>query len=140
MISTFPADEITEAVHAAWAEMQQLHKDMQKKGEEVLRWMEEHKRRGIVLAGRPYHLDPEINHGIPELITSYGIAVLTEESVAHLNPVERPLIVMDQWMYHSRLYAAANYVKAAGRSGSHPAELLRLRPGCRDHRCRSTIF
>ena len=104
-------DEITEAVHAAWAEMQQLHKDMQKKGEEVLRWMEEHKRRGIVLAGRPYHLDPEINHGIPELITSYGIAVLTEESVAHLNPVERPLIVMDQWMYHSRLYAAANYVK-----------------------------
>ncbi len=52
--------------------------------------MEEHKRRGIVLAGRPYHLDPEINHGIPELITSYGIAVLTEESVAHLNPVERP--------------------------------------------------
>ena len=79
-------DEITEAVHAAWAEMQQLHKDMQKKGEEVLRWMEEHKRRGIVLAGRPYHLDPEINHGIPELITSYGIAVLTEESVAHLKP------------------------------------------------------
>ena len=103
--------EITDAVHAAWEEMQQLHRDMQKKGEEVLHWMEEHKKRGIVLAGRPYHLDNEINHGIPELITSYGIAVLTEESIAHLNPVERPLIVMDQWMYHSRLYAAANYVK-----------------------------
>ena len=55
--------------------------------------------------------DPEINHGIPEMITSYGLAVLTEDSISHLNPVERPLIVMDQWMYHSRLYAAANFVK-----------------------------
>ncbi len=68
-------------------------------------------RRGIVLAGRPYHIDPEIHHGIPELINSYGIAVLTEDSVAHLGETERPLIVMDQWMYHSRLYAAANFVK-----------------------------
>lgn len=73
--------------------------------------MEETGRRGIVLAGRPYHVDPEINHGIPELITSYGIAVLTEDSVSHLHQPERPLIVMDQWMYHSRLYAAANFVK-----------------------------
>ena len=64
-----------------------------------------------MLAGRPYHVDPEINHGIPELITSYGIAVLTEDSVSHLGQVERPLIVMDQWMYHSRLYRAANFVK-----------------------------
>ena len=103
--------DIAEAVHAAWEEMQNLHKDIQKKGQEVLRWMDDNNRRGIVLAGRPYHVDPEINHGIPELITSYGIAVLTEDSISHLNPVERPLIVMDQWMYHSRLYAAANYVK-----------------------------
>ena len=65
----------------------------------------------IVLAGRPYHIDPEINHGIPELITSYGIAVLTEDSVSHLAKPERPLIVSDQWMYHSRLYAAASFVK-----------------------------
>jgi len=85
--------------------------EMQKKGEEVLKYMEETGRRGIVLAGRPYHVDPEINHGIPELITSYGIAVLTEDSVSHLHQPERPLIVMDQWMYHSRLYAAANFVK-----------------------------
>ncbi len=68
-------------------------------------------RHGIVLAGRPYHVDSEINHGIPELINSYGVAVLTEDSISHLNAPERPLIVMDQWMYHSRLYAAANYVK-----------------------------
>ena len=84
---------------------------MQKKGEEVLKYMEETGRRGIVLAGRPYHVDPEINHGIPELINSYGICVLTEDSISHLGNLERPLIVMDQWMYHSRLYSAANYVK-----------------------------
>ena len=64
--------------------------------------MEENGRHGIVLAGRPYHIDSEINHGIPELINSYGIAVLTEDSVSHLHQVERPLIVMDQWMYHTR--------------------------------------
>ena len=56
-------------------------------------------------------MDPEINHGIPELITSYGICVLTEDSVSHLGELERPLIVMDQWMYHTRLYSAANFVK-----------------------------
>ena len=85
--------------------------EIQRKGEEVLDYMEDTGRRGIVLAGRPYHVDPEINHGIPELITSYGICVLTEDSVSHLGELERPLIVMDQWMYHSRLYAAANFVK-----------------------------
>ncbi|MCG8481692.1 MAG: 2-hydroxyacyl-CoA dehydratase, partial [Clostridia bacterium] len=65
---------------------------------------------GIVLAGRPYHLDPEINHGIPNIILSFGIAVLTEDSVAHLGQVERPLRVLDQWMYHTRLYRAAAFV------------------------------
>ena len=85
--------------------------DMRKKGEEVLAWMEANHKRGIVLAGRPYHVDPEINHGIPELITSYGLAVLTEDSVSHLGHPDRPLIVSDQWMYHSRLYAAATYVR-----------------------------
>lgn len=85
--------------------------EIQRKGEEVLDYMEDTGRRGIVLAGRPYHVDPEINHGIPELITSYGICVLTEDSVSHLGELERPLIVMDQWMYHTRLYSAANFVK-----------------------------
>ena len=84
---------------------------MQKKGEETIKFLEETGNRGIVLAGRPYHIDPEVNHGIPELINSYNIAVLTEDSVSHLHPAEHPLNVMDQWMYHSRLYAAANYVK-----------------------------
>ena len=106
-----PAAEITAAVKKAWAELAASRQDIQLQGEKVLKYMEENHKRGIVLAGRPYHIDPEINHGIPELITSYDIAVLTEDSVSHLAKPERPLIVSDQWMYHSRLYAAASFVK-----------------------------
>ena len=106
-----PESEIRDAVSEGYKELAVVRMEMQKKGEEVLAYMEKTGKRGIVLAGRPYHVDPEINHGIPELINSYGIAVLTEDSVSHLHQVERPLIVMDQWMYHSRLYAAANFVK-----------------------------
>jgi predicted nucleotide-binding protein (sugar kinase/HSP70/actin superfamily) len=106
-----PAAEIQKAAHAAWEEQGVFRQDMEKKGEEVLQYMEETGRRGIVLCGRPYHVDPEINHGIPDMITSYGMAVLTEDSISHLGEVERPLIVMDQWMFHSRMYAAANYAK-----------------------------
>ncbi len=106
-----PAEQVREAVAKAWEELLAAHHDMQKKGEETLQYLKETGKRGIVLAGRPYHIDPEINHGIPELITSYDIAVLTEDSISHLAEPERPLIVSDQWMYHSRLYAAASYVK-----------------------------
>ncbi len=105
------SNEVREAGAKAWAEQNAFRQDMTDKGEEVLKYLEETGKRGIVLAGRPYHVDPEINHGIPELINSYGIAVLTEDSISHLGNVERPLIVMDQWMFHSRMYAAANYVK-----------------------------
>ena len=108
---SIPEGEIKSAVHAAWEELAACRQDMRSKGEETIQYLNETGNRGIVLAGRPYHIDPEVNHGIPELINSYDIAVLTEDSVSHLNPVERPLNVMDQWMYHSRLYAAANYVK-----------------------------
>ncbi len=108
---SIPAGEVDSAVKNGWEELSHMREDIRRKGEETLNYMETAGRRGIVLAGRPYHIDPEINHGIPELINSYGIAVLTEDSVSHLLEVERPLMVMDQWMYHSRLYAAANYVK-----------------------------
>ncbi len=108
-----PPEEVMEAARLGWEEMAQARKDISDKGEEVLAWLKEKGKRGIVLAGRPYHIDPEINHGIPELITSYDIAVLTEDSISHLAAPERPLIVSDQWMYHSRLYAAASYVKTA---------------------------
>jgi len=109
--SELPASEVAEAVHVAWAELMTVREDIKKKGEETITWLKQNNKRGIVLAGRPYHLDAEINHGIPELITGYDIAVLTEDSVSHLASPERPLIVSDQWMYHSRLYAAASYVK-----------------------------
>lgn len=103
--------EIRSAVSTAWKELEQSRMDTKQKGEEVLSYLEKTGSKGIVLAGRPYHLDPEINHGIPELITSFGVAVLTEDSISHLGKVDRPTIVMDQWMYHSRLYQAASYVR-----------------------------
>ncbi len=106
-----PVEQVMEAARLGFEELNKARYDMQKKGEEVLAYLDETGKRGIVLAGRPYHIDPEINHGIPELITSYDIAVLTEDSISHLAAPERPLIVSDQWMYHSRLYAAASYVK-----------------------------
>ena len=111
IFSDLPKTEVAAAAHAAWEEQTAARKDIEKKGEETLRYLEETGRHGIVLAGRPYHIDPEINHGIPELINSYGMAVLTEDSISHLAEIERPLRVNDQWMYHTRLYAAANYIK-----------------------------
>ncbi len=109
--SEIPADEVIKASAKAWAEMDNMRKDIARKGEETLKWMKENNKHGIVLAGRPYHVDPEINHGIPDMICSYGVAVLTEDSVSHLGKPDRPLIVSDQWMYHSRLYAAASFVR-----------------------------
>lgn len=103
--------EIAHAVEEGWIEWAHFRRDMHEKGKETLKLLKEKNMTGIVLAGRPYHIDPEINHGIPELIAGYKIAVLTEDSVAHLGNVERPLVVRDQWVYHSRLYEAAAFVK-----------------------------
>ena len=66
--------------------------------------------KGIVLAGRPYHVDPEVNHGIDTLITSLGLCVLTEDSVSDKAEAKRPIRVVDQWVFHARLYAAAEFV------------------------------
>jgi len=105
-----PVPEIKAAAAAGWQEMQTVRQDISDKGKEVLAYMEKNGCHGIVLSGRPYHVDPEINHGIPEMITSFGVAVLTEDSISDLGTVDRPTIVMDQWMYHSRLYRAASFV------------------------------
>ena len=102
--------EIDQAVNAAYEADARFHQDIQTMGEEAMRWIEGNGGHGIVLAGRPYHNDPEINHALPELIASFGFAVLTEDSVAHLVKPERPIRVVDQWMFHSRLYAAARFV------------------------------
>ena len=85
--------------------------DIRNEGERALKHIKENNLKGIVLCGRPYHLDPEINHGIPELINSLDMAVLTEDSICHLSNLKRPLRVVDQWVYHSRLYKAADVVK-----------------------------
>ena len=102
--------EMDNAVEMAYAEDAKVKSDIRQKGEETLKYLRENNKRGIVLAGRPYHIDPEINHGIPQIITSHGFAVFTEDSIAHLGRIERPLRVVDQWKYHSRLYAAATVV------------------------------
>ena len=105
-----PVAEIKAAASAGWKELQAVRDDITQKGKEVLEYLKKTHGHGIVLSGRPYHIDPEINHGIPDMINSYGLAVLTEDSISQLGEVDRPTIVMDQWMYHSRLYRAASFV------------------------------
>jgi len=109
--SHLPAQEVRSALAKALAELVNYRSDVQKMGEDAINYIERNGLTAVVLAGRPYHIDPEINHGIPELITGYGIPVLSEDSVAHLAKVERPLGVRDQWAYHSRLYAAAFWTR-----------------------------
>lgn len=105
-----PTEEILKATKAAWEEKLNAQADIRKEGERVLEWLNTNNKIGIVLAGRPYHVDPEINHGLTNIITSLGMAVLTEDAICHLSKVKRPLRVLDQWAYHSRLYAAAEVV------------------------------
>lgn len=104
-------EEVKRAVDLAYEERERFTLDIRRKGEETLRYMEENKIKGIVLSGRPYHIDPEINHGLTDIITENGMVVFTEDSIAHLGEVKRPLRVVDQWMYHTRLYRAATFVK-----------------------------
>ena len=103
------AKEVRAAVHTAWLAQRQAKADIRAEGTRLIREMEAQGGRGIILAGRPYHLDPEINHGIPELIASYGLTVLTEDCLPVDFEPERPLRVTDQWVYHSRLYTAAEF-------------------------------
>ncbi|XTQ21489.1 acyl-CoA dehydratase activase-related protein [Bifidobacterium dentium] len=152
-------EEAETAVKAAYAENEVFKHDVQMEGLKALAYMKEHNCRGIVLAGRPYHIDPEVNHGIPETICALGMVVLSEDSICELRPGQKlslseflaegeedprkrnangfrhvgdrkvtkmPLRVTNQWAYHSRLYAAANFV------ASYPGlELVQLNSfGC----------
>ena len=123
----FTKQELIDSAQKAQAEYHKCKKDIQDKGIETVRYLEENNLKGIVLAGRPYHIDPEINHGIDTLITSLGLAVLTEDSISNQTQATRPIRVVDQWMFHSRLYAAADFV------GKHDnLELVQLNSfGCR---------
>ncbi|MCA0384114.1 MAG: 2-hydroxyacyl-CoA dehydratase [Firmicutes bacterium] len=102
--------EVYAAVEKGYQALSAYKSDVRHQGEMALKYLEQHGVKGIVLAGRPYHIDPEINHGIPELIKSYGFAVISEDAIAHLDVIDRPLRVVDQWVYHTRLYAAAQFV------------------------------
>jgi CoA-substrate-specific enzyme activase, putative len=119
-------NEIKNAVKAARREDKRFKDDIKKNGAYAFKYIKDHNKKAIILAGRPYHLDPEINHGIDKLINSFDMAVLTEDSVAHFVKLNRPIRVLDQWMYHSRLYRAA---EIAGRNDD--IELIQLNSfGC----------
>lgn len=104
------SSEIKNAVNIAWNEQENFRNDILKKGEEALEYITNNNIHGIVLSGRPYHLDPEIHHGIPQVINSLKMAVLSEDSIAHLGELEHTLRVVDQWTYHARLYRAGTLV------------------------------
>ena len=106
----FSKSEISSAVDTAWAEQEKCKADYREMTKKTVSRLVAEQVPTIVLAGRPYHLDSGINHGIPELITSLGMAVLTEDGVAPLGKEIKHLRVVDQWSYHSRLYHAAEFV------------------------------
>lgn len=110
-VYALPPDRVRQALDAAWTEQANYRSDILREGELALDWIKSHKGRGIVLAGRPYHVDNEINHGIPELINGMGLAVLSEDSIAmKAGDTREDLRVLDQWVYHARLYRAAEFV------------------------------
>ncbi|MBI4899060.1 MAG: 2-hydroxyacyl-CoA dehydratase [Actinobacteria bacterium] len=108
-------EEMTAAVQAGYAEDAQVKADIRAEGQRALAYMAEHGIKGIVLAGRPYHVDPEVHHGVPSLINGLGMAVLTEDSIVDpaAPQLERPIRVRDQWAYHTRLYESAAIVSRA---------------------------
>lgn len=102
--------EMSLAVRAALDERDAYKNDIRSAGDQALDYIRQHHLTGVVLGGRPYHIDPEIHHGIPDMIASFGIPVLTEDAVAHRGNNGERLRVIDQWAYHSRLYCAARFV------------------------------
>ncbi len=121
-----PKKELKAALDAAWAEDLHYKQDVRIEGERTLQFLKDTGRHGVVLLGRPYHVDPEINHGIPELLNTYGFAVLSEDSISHLYQEKRGLRVINQWSYHSRMYAAARYA-----AGQPNLEIIQLNSfGC----------
>ena len=106
----FTKKELIQAAKKAEKEYQNFKNDIRTKGREALEYMQKHNLKGIVLAERPYHTDPEVNHGIDTLITGLGLCVLTEDSIADMATLKYRLRVVNQWVYHARLYAAADFV------------------------------
>ena len=102
-------NEVRVAAKKAYAEQDLFRDKIQKKGDEIIAEAEKQGKKIFVLAGRPYHIDPEINHGIDKLIAGFDVAIISEDVVS--SKVQRfATHVLNQWTYHSRLYAAAKYV------------------------------
>ncbi len=100
--------EVLKAVDYAFTTYERYMTQVRQEGERAVRWAREHGKPIMILAGRPYHIDPEIGHGIDKLAASLGFVVVSEDSVCHLaDPV--PVHVLNQWTYHARLYRAARY-------------------------------
>ncbi len=106
----FTKKELLNAAQKAEEEYRHCREDIHAEGLKAVKYLDENHLKGLVLAGRPYHIDPEINHGIDTLITSLGLAVITGDSIANLTEAKAPLRVVNQWVYHARLYAAADFV------------------------------
>jgi predicted CoA-substrate-specific enzyme activase len=106
-----PRPETRAAARRAYAAHARFRRETAAEGARIVAYARERGMRIIVAAGRPYHIDPEINHGIDSLITSYGLALITEDSVSQLVSRKR-LGVLNQWTYQARMYAAARYVRS----------------------------
>jgi predicted CoA-substrate-specific enzyme activase len=113
LFADIPLFELEAVVRAGFDEMENYKNDIRKAGEAALKDIHDNGRFGVILAGHPYHVDPEVHHGIADLVNSCGMGVLTEDSVAHLMPDPGPLRVVDQWTYHSRLYRAGAFAAGA---------------------------
>ena len=100
--------EVERAADMGYAEYNAHMQRLRDKGAEIIAAARAEGKRIVVLAGRPYHVDPEVNHGIDALLCRHGAAVITEDSVAW-HEEKFPTTVLNQWTYHSRLYAAAKY-------------------------------
>ncbi len=109
-LQRFSKTEIANAIAEGYAIQEKFKADIEKKGAEIIEAIKKTNQKAIVLAGHPYHIDPEINHGIPELINSMGLAVLTEDSISYLSEEIPERTFVDQWTYHARLYRAAHQV------------------------------
>lgn len=105
----FKTSQVSNAIKKAFESMELFKKDIEKKAIEIIDEARKLNKKIIVLAGRPYHIDKEINHGIHKLISSLDMAIITEDAIASLGK-QLKLDVLDQWTYHSRLYRAAEYV------------------------------
>ena len=106
----FTKSELKDAIHEGFLEQAKFKQEVRDKGEEFIKYIDEHNEKAIVLAGRPYHLDKEVNHGIDTMINSLGLCVLTEDSICHMSEIKSKLRIVDQWTYHSRVFHAADVV------------------------------